>query len=181
MLCTIRRYAVLAVLLVGCTASPKVIPESLEAQVDKNVTFSEIKADPTSYTGKIVVLGGEVLNARRLQTGTRLEILQIPLRDWEPAGDRTESQGRFLAFNQAGLDAAAIPPSTRVTVVGEVTGATKDALDESEYTYPTVEIKHLKVWDPRITSDPAGPRWGVSIGGGTGVGVGIGGGIGIGF
>jgi outer membrane lipoprotein len=180
MLSIMLRYAVAAVLLVGCTASSKVIPESLESQVDKNVTFSQIKDDPTSHAGKTVVLGGEVLNAKRLQTGTLLEILEIPLHDWEPKGDRTESRGRFLAFNKTGLDPAAIPPSTRVTIVGDVTGATKQALDESEYTYPTVEVRHLKVWDPRIPSQAVGgPRWGVSIGGGTGVGVG--GGIGIGF
>jgi outer membrane lipoprotein len=180
MTCIIRRYAVLAVILVGCTASPKVIPESLEAQIDKNVTFLELQDNPASHAGKTVVLGGEVLSAKRLRTGTLLEIFQIPLRDWQPTGDRTESQGRFLAFNKAGLDPAAIPPSMRVTVVGDVTGATKQALDESEYTYPTVEIRHIKVWEPRNPSDPVGgPRWGISIGGGTGVGVG--GGIGIGF
>ena len=178
----IKRCAVLAVLLMGCAASPRVIPESLEAQIDKNVTFSAIQNDPTSHAGKTIVLGGEVLDAKRLQTGTLLEILQIPLRDWQPAGGRTESQGRFLAYNKAGLDPAAIPPSTRVTVVGEVTGATKQALDESEYTYPTVEVKHIKVWAPRMMADPVGgPRWGVSIGGATGAGMGMGGGIGIGF
>jgi len=176
----ILRYAVLAVLLMGCTASPKVIPKSLEAQVDKQVTFSQIKDDPISHAGKTVVLGGEVLNAKRLRSGTLLEILEIPLHDWEPKGDRIESHGRFLAFNKDGLDPAAIPPSTRVTVVGDVTGATTQALDEAEYTYPTLEVRHLKVWDPRIPSEGfGGPRWGVSIGGGTGVGVG--GGIGIGF
>jgi len=177
---TIQGYAVLATFLVGCTSAPPVIPESLEEQIDKTVTFPEIKDNPTSHVGKIVVLGGEVLDAKRVQTGTLLEVLQIPLHDLQPAGDRMESQGRFLALNRGGLDPAAIPASTRVTVVGEVTGAITQALDESEYTYPTLEIKHVKVWDPRIQYGPVpGPRWGLSIGGGTGVG--IGGGIGVGF
>jgi len=172
----------LTTLAVGCASSPPVIPESLEQQIDKTVTFQDIKDNPASYAGKTIVLGGEVLNAKRVQTGTMLEVLQIPLREWEPAGGRTESQGRFLAFIGSDLDPAAIPASTRVTVVGEVTGATMQALDESVYTYPTVNIKHVKVWDPRMQYGPVtGPRWGVSIGGGTGTGVGIGGGVGIGF
>jgi outer membrane lipoprotein len=73
--------------------------------------------------------------------------------------------------------------NTRVTLVGEVTGSTNANLDEMEYRYPTVMIKHLHVWpDPEFNqSGPSGPRYGIFGGGGTGGGVGGGVSIGIGF
>ena len=71
------------------------------------------------------MLGGEVLSAKRLAEGTRLEVLQLPLDDaQQPALTRTDSQGRFLAIEKEFLDPAMFPQNTRVTIVGEVTGTT---------------------------------------------------------
>lgn len=43
-----------------------------------------------------------------------------------------------------------IPIGTRITVVGEVSGSTTHPLDEIEYVYPTLEIKALTVWPPKL-------------------------------
>jgi outer membrane lipoprotein len=43
------------------------------------------------------------------------------------------------------LDPATIPPGTRVTVTGEVTGSMTLPLDETEYTYPVIEARHIEV------------------------------------
>ncbi len=143
-----------------------------------------MRNEPTVHQGVMVLLGGEVLSANRLTEGTRLEILQLPLDGSdEPVLDRTTSQGRFLAFESAFLDPATLPPNTRVTLVGEVTGATRANLDEMEYRYPTVIIKHLYVW-PEPEWDPpgySGPRYGIFGGGSSGGRVGGGVSIGIGF
>ncbi|MEW6543456.1 MAG: Slp family lipoprotein [Nitrospirota bacterium] len=148
--------AAAAALLLAC-AGNHVVPASLRPQVDRHLTFVQLKQAPDSYRGRLVVLGGEVLSAKRLKNGTRIEILQLPLGDsQEPGWDRTASEGRFLAVQPDFLDPATIPPGTRVTVTGEVTGATALPLDEMEYTYPTLEIKHLKVW-PQVE----GPQYGL--------------------
>jgi outer membrane lipoprotein len=65
--------------------------------------------------------------------------------------DRTASRGRFIAVQKEFLDPATIPPGTRLTLVGEVNGSVADKLDETDYTYPMVEIKSLKVWPHRDT------------------------------
>ena len=122
--------------------------------------------------------------AKRLPEGTRLEILQLPLDGSEkPVFDKTSSQGRFLVFESSFLDPATLPPQTRVTVVGEVTGATDASLDEMAYRYPTLTMKHLHVWpEPGFDqSESAGPSFGIFGGGGTGGRVGGGVSIGIGF
>jgi outer membrane lipoprotein len=140
--------------------------------------------EPTVHQGAMVLLGGEVITAKRLKEGTRLEILQLPLDgSEEPVFDRTASQGRFLAFESSFLDPATLPPSTRVTLVGEITGVTRANLDEMEYRYPTVTIKHLHVWPELEPDQPgdSGPRYSIFGGGSTGGRVGGGVGIGIGF
>jgi outer membrane lipoprotein len=164
----------------SCASTERIIPEPLEAQVDKSVTFEQLRESPDSFRGKVVVFGGEVLKAKRLKEGTQLEVLQLPLEDWQPMSPRNESQGRFLAIQKEFLDPATVTDETRVTVVGEVVGVTTQHLDEMEYRYPTVEVKYLKVWEPRMVYQrPSGPRWGIYGGGGSGgarggVGVGIG-------
>jgi outer membrane lipoprotein len=168
----------------GCASSSLDIPETLRKQVDSDITFTQLLLNPESYQGKIMVLGGEVLSARRLAEGTRLEVLQLPLDDDKrPVFTRTQSQGRFLAMEKDFLDPAMFPSNTRVTIVGEVTGTIAAKLDEMDYQYPTVVIKHLHVWKepPLAQESNSGPWYSIFGGGSTGGRVGGGVGIGIGF
>ncbi len=140
--------------LVGCAGVP-VVPPDLQDKVDRTVSFLQVKASPLSYKGRLIVAGGMVLTAKPLkQDGTRIEILELPLDgDDEPRGRLTDSHGRFLAFHREFVDPATIPMGTQVTVVGEVTGSVTLAVDETEYVYPTLDIKTLTVWPPKI------PMW----------------------
>ncbi|CAE6737046.1 Starvation lipoprotein Slp paralog [Nitrospira defluvii] len=185
MMCVCRYLAIgLLVVTAGC-ASTRVIPESLEPQVEKTVSFDQIVASPDSYRGKVVLLGGEVLKAKATEGGTQLEVLQLPLDDEEePEVDRLQSKGRFLALHKEFLDPSTIVEGTRVTIIGEVTGASVEKMDEADYRFPTLDVKHLHRWDRRRDDHPrtSGPWWGVF--GGVGFGGGgsrSGGGISIGF
>lgn len=172
------------VLLAGCTSGPEVVPETLQSQIDPQVTFQEIIQQPEAFQGKLVVLGGEVLHAKRTSEATQLEILQLPLDDSQrPSLTKTDSQGRFLAFERTFLDPATFPPGTRVTVVGEVTGGKTAQLDEMAYHYPTLTIKHLQVWNKEAEElqGSSGPWYSIFGGGATGGRVGGGVSIGVGF
>jgi len=118
-----RRHPVFIVLTLcilpfsGC-ASSDVIPEALEPQIDKNLTFDQVIASPDSYRGRTFVVGGEVLKSKRLKEGTQIEVLQLPLDDDQrPASQRTESQGRLLALDPQFTDPATLPDGTPVTMV----------------------------------------------------------------
>lgn len=142
---------VMGVALLAACAKVNVIPPALKDRVDRSVTFAELKDAPSAYVGRYLVLGGVVLSGKRLQDGTRLEILQLPLDDsLEPGVRLSESEGRFVAMQKEFLDPATLPPGTRVTIIGEVTGTITLPLDEMEYTYPTVLIKRLTVWPKAI-------------------------------
>jgi outer membrane lipoprotein len=153
-------------LLTGCASTQQAGDGSAADQIQ--IAYPQVKAAPDSFKGQSVRFGGVVLSARRLKEGTRIEILQLPLdRSGYPGYDLTQSQGRFVAMQRDFLDPATLPQGTRVTVTGEVTGSVTLPLDETEYNYPVVDIKHLQVWSrseeaaPRIRPYMGpGPYWG---------------------
>lgn len=55
-------------------------------------------------------------------------------------------QDLFSSAIEEFLDPAVLPPRSRVTLVGEVTGSKTLPLDEVEYEYPVLIIRHLTVW-----------------------------------
>ena len=155
----------LLITLTGCTS----MQEAGDGSNAKALTFEQVKTASYSVKGQAAVFGGKVLTARLLKDGTRIEILQLPLdRSTRPTYDLTQSQGRFIAFQREFLDPATVPPGTRVTVTGEVSGSITLPLDETDYIYPVINIKQLRVWDrsdeaaSRIRSHPymVGPYWG---------------------
>lgn len=171
-------------LFTGC-ASERIIPESLEPQIDRTVAFHGVLGAPESYVGRLVVFGGEVLKAKRLKTGTEIELLHLPLDKQErPSLDRQQSQGRFLALQPEFLDPATIVEGTKMTIVGEVSGTKTQLLDDIEYRYPVVIVKHLHIWSAqsdRAVSPYGSPRFSLGIGGGTGGRIRGGGGVGFGI
>ncbi|MCA9500094.1 MAG: Slp family lipoprotein [Nitrospirales bacterium] len=132
----------------GCSTPYKsTLPPDLAEQINPQLMFPTIKEDPESFKGKLVILGGQVLAAKRLKDSTQLTILQLPLiNEQEPTTELTQSQGRFIAKQQQFLDPATVPPGSRITLAGELTGSVQQSLDETIYTYPTLLIKHFKVW-----------------------------------
>ena len=66
-------------------------PQAEEGSSASQINFLQMKAAPDSYRGQSVVFGGEVLGARRLKEGTRIEILQLPQdRSGRLGTDRTQ-------------------------------------------------------------------------------------------
>ena len=72
-----------------------------------------------------------------------------------------------MAIQRVFLDPATLPYGTRVTVTGEVIGSITMPLDETDYTYPVIDIKNLQVWAGIDESTPwirpyygPGPYWG---------------------
>ena len=156
--------AALLATLTGCAS----MQEAGDGSNEQTLTFLQVKAAPDSLKGHAVIFGGKVLAARRQKDGTRIEVLQLPLdRSTRPGYDLTQSQGRFIVFKREFLDPATLPPGTRVTVTGEVSGSITLPLDETDYTYPIIDIKRVQVWPssedlaPRIRPYMGpGPYWG---------------------
>jgi len=123
------------------------VPPELEQQIDSSVAFADLRASPDDYVGRIIVVGGVVIRAKRTKDQTEVEVLQLPTEAGGPSTTaRLRSEGRFLAVREEFLDPATVPPGTPITVIGVVRGSTTRPLDESEYLYPVLDIKHLIDW-----------------------------------
>ena len=169
--------AMLLSLAAGCAQSAhqsgrdlldRILPDHVQQQVDPSVSFAALKANPSAYQGNTIMVSGIVLKSRRVKDRTEIELLQIPTGSGAvPTNDRTRSQGRFLAVKSGEfLDPAVVDAGTPVTIVGEVGPAVTRAMDEGEYTYPVLEIKHLVDWDevnPQIRFAPYAYPYGRSM------------------
>jgi len=127
-----------------------VIPDDLKGTVNRAVKYEQVKSSPSSYQGQVIILGGEVLSATRLEDKTRIEVLQLPLMDdLTPVTERTESKGRFVAFDTGTeiVDPAILKEGTPVTIIGEVKSPTEGHVGESQYEFPTLAIRDMTVWN----------------------------------
>jgi outer membrane lipoprotein len=155
--------ASLASLALAACNQYQVIPKQYQGQVNRNLTFAEAKGHPQTYKGQTVVWGGEVLNATRLPDRTKIEVLQLPLTDdLIPAGERTESSGRFLAFDTHGeiLDPAVVKEGTRLTIVGQIQGSVSSTSDLGLHEYPSLQIRDMTVWDKKASRAMGYPYYG---------------------
>src|SRR5206468_9274725 len=136
----------------------KLIPPEVMAKVDETVSFADLRSAPNNYVGRTVMMSGLALNSRRVKDGTEIEVLQLPTdRGLTPSDRKSKSEGRFLAVQSTGfLDPAVIEKDSPLTVVGEVRGATTKQLDDGEYLYPVLDIKHLINWNDLRSRDRDG-------------------------
>lgn len=155
MKCWVASMLLSAFMISGCSRY-QVIPGDLMAQVNKTLTYEQVKASPAVTRGQIVVWGGEVLNAVRETERTVVEVLELPLnKDFIPLDNRASSQGRFFAMDSRGeiIDPAIFKEGTRITVIGEIVGLKTDTLDKAAYDFPVIAIRDMTVWDEQARSN----------------------------
>jgi len=140
------------------------VPPELGKQIDGSVAFADLRTAPSSYVGRVIMVGGVVIKAKRTEIRTEFVVLQLPTDAGAPSTtERLRSEGRFLAVREEFLDPATVPPGTPITVVGVVSGSMTRPLDDSEYTYPVLDIKHLTDWSA-VASRQAGGSAGAFYG-----------------
>ncbi|MCA9465591.1 MAG: Slp family lipoprotein, partial [Nitrospira sp.] len=124
--------------MVGCASlSSSPFAEKWESQVTPHVLFSQVLQDPQAFMGTTLKVGGEVISAKRYPDRTEVMVLQLPLEaDSVPGMVRAQSLGRLIAVQKTFLDPATLPPGTRLTLIGTVTGNQTVQVDEQSKTYP---------------------------------------------
>lgn len=157
----------------GCSSTPK-SPNRREAY--EKIAFSEILRSPEHYRGRVVRLGGVILDVVNKEDGGTLEILEQPLtwRGRPQLGDI--SGGRFMVVFGEFLDKEIYRKDRPVTIVGEIVGMKTAPIGETVYNYPLLSGREIRLWEEKGYS--VRPRFHIGIGGGGGH---VGGGVGISF
>ena len=149
----------LLILLNGCS---HVISRTNLEKIDRSVSLEQLMKAPEKYVGKIVLLGGEIVNAVNRKEGTYLEVLQKEVDSYGRPLESDKTRGRFLIIYEGYLDSAIFSRGRPLTVAGEVRGVKKQPLGEIEYKYPLIKALEMHLLDYR-----RGPaiRFGIGIGG----------------
>lgn len=144
LLCSV--WGLVALLSAGCSHT---LSSEVHQQADSTLSLTQMRAAPETYTGRTVVLGGDILSTRNLAEGTLLEVLHKPLdsTDRPLVTDRTE--GRFMALCEGYLDPAVYSQGRQVTLAGRVLGSRTEAVGEISYIYPLLSCLEVHLWPPR--------------------------------
>jgi len=132
--------ATILLLAAGCA---KPFPQDLLAQVEKHVTYQAFQDEPGKYDGKLLMFGGEIVDAKNLEDGASIIVLQRPLDGQGRPSWTAESGGRFLILTKAFLDVAAFRRGRSITVIGKVDGSKAMPLRGTEYWYPLLVAEQL--------------------------------------
>jgi outer membrane lipoprotein len=138
----ISHYIILILLFASCA---HVISDESLKTVDKTIKIEDIFTEADNYKGKIVLLGGMIINVKNDEKITYLEVLEKPI-DFRGYPDDTDtSRGRFLIYYEGFLDSAIYARGKYITVVGEIMGTTVGKIDKADYRYPVIKSKELKL------------------------------------
>ena len=133
-----------ALLFQACTYA---ISPDLAKQADKNISFASLENDPESHKGKLVILGGTISRTYTVRQVTVIEVIQKSLDYWGRPMRTKQSGGTFMVIARRSLDPLVYAPGREITVAGEVEGLRSSELGETEYAYPILVSKELKLWE----------------------------------
>lgn len=144
----LSRFRLIAglILFFSAACTPKIIPDDILEKVDQDLTFEAILDQPDRHLGKIILLGGEIIEIRNLQENTEIEILQKPLDAGRAPRFSDTSKGRFFVIAPSFLDPALYKSGRRITVIGRIKGSRLRKFKASERQYPLLEKEHLTLW-----------------------------------
>ena len=162
--CTIFVWIPLAGSLL-CAGCATVISQGALDKADQTLSFEQILENPQAHKGRIVLLGGDIIETQILSGRTLITVLQRPLGFNKKPRDDDVSKGRFIVYTLDFLDPAIYRRGRKITVVGTVKGRELRLLSEIEYSYPVIEKKELYLW-PTNSHFVTEPRvhFGVGIG-----------------
>ncbi|MFQ5780196.1 MAG: Slp family lipoprotein [Nitrospiria bacterium] len=156
---------VLIIMTLLASCGPKIIPDEIEAKIDKDLPFEEISRDPELHIGRTILVGGEIIETRNLKDGTEIEILQKPLSSDRAPLPVDESTGRFFLVAATFLDPEIFSSGRRVTVVGMVAGGRTQQIGGTERLYPVLEKEHIHLWPLGLVRPyDSSPRFHIGLG-----------------
>ena len=133
----------LALLLQGCSYA---ISSDVSRNADRTITFEQIQAEPSSFKGKIVTLGGVIAQVRTVKKGTFIEIVQKDLDYWGKPRRTDRTGGRFIVHQSRPLDVLVFSPGREITIAGEITGTEGKFPEESAVLYLLINAREIKLW-----------------------------------
>jgi outer membrane lipoprotein len=155
-----KRFFILVLVLAFLYGCAHAVSRGVLKEVDRKITFSALLQAPNAYKGKVILLGGIIVNTINKQEGTLLEVYETALdREGRPV-NTDRSEGRFLALYQGFLDSEIYKQGRKVTIAGTVQGEKTQLLGEIQYRYPYLIIKEIRLWKEEEPVEYESYPWG---------------------
>ncbi len=150
----LRTFIVCTAVMLLLGACAPVLSTRTREQVDRNITFTQLKSDPDSYRGRTVLLGGRIIQTVVESSESWVEVLEQPLGWGNRPEDTDETGGRFLIRFIEAPDPAKYAPGTEITVSGPVEGSKSLPLGQTRYLYPVIGHMESHLWSNQDHSPP---------------------------
>ena len=125
--------------------APVISPQLME-QVDRNLTYGALASRPDEAKGRIVLLGGTIVQTVPKPNETEIEVVQKQVSSSGEPYLTDKSEGRYLVVVDRFLDPAIYRAGRDITVAGKAQGSVLRRLGEIEYRYPVIAAVELHLW-----------------------------------
>jgi starvation-inducible outer membrane lipoprotein len=138
--------------LPGCVSKTSPIPSQYREQIDQTVTFGMLSRQSENYRGKVVALGGVIVNARNDSRGrTWMFVRNRPLdADLEPhIPVSRDEQDAFWAIVDPQKFSMNLKIWARITVIGSVSDESPSelGLEWKKGKQPIISALYLHGWE----------------------------------
>lgn len=147
-------------LVIGCATG---ISQQARSKVTYAGTFSALQKTPDAYKGKVVMLGGRIIEANASSHLSELTVLQLAIGTSDRPKISDKSEGRFIVQSKQLLDPAIYEKDMLITLVGTLKGSKVLPIGDLKYTYPIVEPIEIKLWPKGIQTQPVF-NFGIGVG-----------------
>lgn len=144
-------------IVLSVSACAPAISQKLKDEAGIPVTFPDVIVHPDTYQGRVLILGGYILETQNEPRGSVLTVLQTPLDSQDKPKARDLSEGRFLVAADRFLDPEVYVKDRRITVGGRVTGVREQSVGGTTYRYPVIEAQELHLWPKEVPPPPYYP------------------------
>ncbi len=152
-----RRYGFrLVASLLALSACAPVISSEWRKEARKDLTFEQVQQNPSAYAGSIVIWGGIIISTATRTGETEITALETPLGSGEKPENSEYTGGRFIAVTPQFLDPVVYAKGRKITVAGQLSGASSRPLAKSmrSYSYPVISIRQIHLWSIPEYSPP---------------------------
>jgi outer membrane lipoprotein len=143
-------YLLLFFFLGGFTGCTPAISKQVREEAGEPVPFEALLMRTDDYKGRVVIIGGYILETLNEPDGSWLTVLQSPLDSQNRPESSDLSKGRFLVWSKEFLDPVVYSKERRITVGGQVIGSQERKLGSLTYQYPVIEAKEIHLWSKEV-------------------------------
>ena len=121
-------------------------PKRCGKRPENAVPFEALLKQIDGYKGRIVIVGGYILETANETDGSWITVLQAPLDSQNRPKSSDLSEGRFMVSSSKFLDPVVYSKERRITVGGKVIGSQERELGNLTYVYPVIEAMEIHLW-----------------------------------